>query len=442
MKVAIIGFGIEGKSALSYWLEQGADVTVCDQNPSLDIPEGVKRQLGMDYLLNLDRFDVIVRTVGMHPRVILEKNPGVHAKITTNINEFLRVCPTKNVIGVTGTKGKGTTSTLIVKMLEAAGKQVFLGGNFGIPAFTFLPQLTEDSWVVLELSSFMLYDVKYSPHIAVCVMVVPEHLDWHDDVEDYIESKANLFRFQNQHDTAIYFADNPTSHRIASASPGRKISYYAEPGAYVKDGDIMIDETVLCKTSDIKLLGEHNWQNACAAATVVWQIVHVPDAIHQVLTTFTGLEHRLEFVREVDGVKYYDDSFGTTPETAEVAIKAFTQPKVLILGGSTKNSNYSQLAQTIAENNIRKVILIGNPSHPVHHSATPDVEAALKAQGVTTIQSLVKPGGATMTEIVAAAKAAAKPGDVVLLSAACASFDMFTDYKDRGNQFKAAVHKL
>lgn len=442
MKVAIIGFGIEGKSALSYWLEQGADVTVCDQNPSLDIPEGVKRQLGMDYLLNLDRFDVIVRTVGMHPRVILEKNPGVHAKITTNINEFLRVCPTKNVIGVTGTKGKGTTSTLIVKMLEAAGKQVFLGGNFGIPAFTFLPQLTEDSWVVLELSSFMLYDVKYSPHIAVCVMVVPEHLDWHDDVEDYIESKANLFRFQNQHDTAIYFADNPTSHRIASASPGRKISYYAEPGAYVKDGDIMIDETVLCKTSDIKLLGEHNWQNACAAATVVWQIVHAPDAIHQVLTTFTGLEHRLEFVREVDGVKYYDDSFGTTPETAEVAIKAFTQPKVLILGGSTKNSNYSQLAQTIAENNIRKVILIGNPSHPVHHSATPDVEAALKAQGVTIIQSLVKPGGAAMAEIVAAAKAAAKPGDVVLLSAACASFDMFTDYKDRGNQFKAAVHKL
>jgi UDP-N-acetylmuramoylalanine--D-glutamate ligase len=338
MNVAIVGFGVEGESALTYWQNKGADITVCDADPQKKVPQGVKTQLGADYLHNLSRFDVIIRTVGMHPKKILDKNPGVQDKITTNIDEFLRVCPTKNVIGVTGTKGKGTTSTLIVKMLEAAGKQVFLGGNYGIPAFSFLPQLTEDSWVVLELSSFMLFDVRRSPHIAVCLMIMPEHLDWHDDAEDYFRAKANLFAHQSPQDIAIYFADNLDSHKIASHSPGRKITYYAPPGAYVENGNIMIDATVLCKTDELKLLGKHNWQNVCAAVTAVWQVGQVPDAIRTVLTTFTGLEHRLEFVRELDGVKYYDDSFGTTPETAQVAVEAFSEPKVLILGGSDKGS--------------------------------------------------------------------------------------------------------
>ena len=430
MQVAIVGFGVEGKSALPYWLEKGAEVTVCDQNPQTEVPEGAHKQLGMEYLNNLDRFDVIVRTVGMHPKIILDKNPGVKDKITTNLDEFLRVCPTKNVIGVTGTKGKGTTSTLIVKMLEAAGKQAFLGGNYGIPAFSFLPKLTEDSWVVLELSSFMLYDMTRSPHIAVCLMVVPEHLDWHADEEEYYNAKANLFAHQKPGDIAIYFADNQVSHKIASHSPGNKITYYAEPGAYVKNGDIMIDETVLCKTADLKLLGEHNWQNACAAATAVWQVVQAPDAIHQILTTFTGLEHRLEFVREVDGVKYYDDSFGTTPETAQVAIHALPQPKVLILGGSDKGSDYNELAKIIATAKMRKVVMIGKMAGKITE--------ALHAAGVTDIT----PGGNNMKEIIATCRAVAQKGDAVLLSTACASFDMFQDYKDRGNQFKAAVHEL
>src|SRR5690606_15031786 len=151
---------------------------------------------------------------------ILEKNPGVADKITTNLDEFLKVCPTRNVIGVTGTKGKGTTSTLILKMLQASGKHAFLGGNYGIPAFSFLPELTADSWVVLELPSYMLYDITRSPHIGVCVMVVPEHLDWHGDAEDYFQSKSNLFARQTPDDIAIYYADNENSKRIASSGQG------------------------------------------------------------------------------------------------------------------------------------------------------------------------------------------------------------------------------
>src|SRR5688500_762128 len=186
MKVAIIGYETEGRLNYEYWLAKGADITICDQDPDKDIPAGVPAQLGPGYLQNLEGFDVVVRTAGINPSIILAANAGLEGKITTAINEFLQVCPTKNVIGVTGTKGKGTTSTLITKLLEASGKQVFLGGNIGVSPFSFLPQLTPDSWVVLELSSFQLYDLKHSPHIGVCLLVVPEHLNWHTDMDDYI----------------------------------------------------------------------------------------------------------------------------------------------------------------------------------------------------------------------------------------------------------------
>jgi UDP-N-acetylmuramoylalanine--D-glutamate ligase len=428
--VAIIGFGIEGQSALHYWQEQGATVTVCSQNPHEAVPDSVAKQLGPDYLHNLDRFDVIMRSAGINPEIILLDNPSVKPKITTVVNEFLRVCPTKNVIGITGTKGKGTTSTLTTKMLQAAGKKVFLGGNIGVSPFDFLAQITPDSWVVLELSSFQLIDLTHSPHIAMCLMVVPEHLNWHADMPDYVNAKSQLFAHQQPNDIAIYFADSPVSHQIASHSPGKKITYYASPGAYIDEGAIVIDNEDICQTSEIKLLGKHNWQNACAAATAVWQVVKSPDAIRKVLTTFTGLEHRLEFVRELDDVAYYDDSFGTTPETAIVALEAFKQPKVVILGGADKGTSFSGLAQAVAHNNVRTAVVIGTTG--------PIIVAALKQAGFEHIVD----GGTTMRTIVDAAHKAAQPGDVVLLSTGCASFGLFTDYKDRGNQFKAVVNEL
>ena len=431
-KVAIVGYGIEGRSALPYWLEKGADVTVCDQNEHVDVPEGIKTQLGSHYLDNLDRFDVIVRTVGMHPKVIWEKNPTVRDKITTNLDEFLRVCPTKNIIGVTGTKGKGTTSTLILKMLEAAGKHAFLGGNYGVPAFSFLPQLTKDSWVVLELSSYMLFDIKHSPHIAVCLMVQPEHLDWHGDENDYFRAKSNLFAHQNEDDIAIYYADNVTSHKIASSSPGRKITYYAEPGAYVKGDRIMIDETVLCTTSELKLLGKHNWQNVCAAVTAFWQVAQMPDAIRSVLTSFTGLPHRLELVREVDGLRYYNDSFGSDPYATMAAIDAIPGRKVAIVGGYERMIPLAEFAKHVKESKeLRSLLLIGQ--------SAARVAEALQKVGYGNFRVTTS---RTMPEIIAEAAELAQKGDAVVLSPGFASFDMFKNFEERGLAFKQAVNNL
>lgn len=431
-QVAIVGYGIEGRSALPYWLEKGAEVTVCDQNEHVEVPAGVKTQLGANYLNNLGRFDVVVRTVGMHPKIILEKNPGIQDKITTNLDEFLRVCPTKNVIGVTGTKGKGTTSTLILKMLETAGKHAFLGGNYGIPAFSFLPQLTEESWVVLELSSYMLYDIRRSPHIAVCLMVQPEHLDWHGDADDYFRAKSNMFAHQHEDDIAIYYAENLDSHKVASSSPGRKITYYAEPGAYVKNGQIMIDETTLCATSELKLLGKHNWQNVCAAVTVFWQVAQLPDVIRKVLTTFTGLPHRLELVREVDSVRYYNDSFGSDPFATIAAIDAIPGNKVMIVGGYERMIPLEALAQHVAKSKgIRSLLLIGQ-------SAARVAEALQKAGYQNFHVSTAK----TMAEVVAEARRLAQKGDAVVLSPGFASFDMFKNFEDRGLQFTEVVGGL
>lgn len=430
MRVAIVGFGIEGSSAYTYWHKLGADITICDRDTTKVVPEGVATQLGPDYLHTLDQFDVVVRTAGIHPEIILAANPGIEDKITTVIDEFLRVCPTKNVIGVTGTKGKGTTSTLITRMLEASGEHVLWGGNIGVPPLDFITEVTPESWVVLELSSFQLHDVRHSPHIGVCLMVVPEHLNWHQDMDEYILAKAHMFEFQTPTDYAIYFAENDLSRKIAAYSPGLKIPYFTEPGAYVDGDTIVIAGQAICQVDELRLLGEHNWQNACAAVTALWQITQNVQAIRSVLTNFSGLEHRIEFVREVNNIKYYDDSFGTTPETAIVAIKAFKEPKVIILGGSSKGVSFDELAQTIYTHNVRHVVLIGETG--------PAIEAALKPLGYTAISQ----GGDTMQQMVATAQKAAQPGDILLLSPACASFGLFPNYKERGNQFKAIVEAL
>lgn len=433
MKVAILGFGIEGRSAYSYWSEKGAEITICDQNKQLAAPKDAKTKLGDDYLKGLDAYDVVCRTASINPTAILEATPGIADKITTVINEFLRVCPTKNTIGITGTKGKGTTSTLIARMLEAAGKSVFLGGNIGRSPLDFLPEVTPDSWVVLELSSYQLSDIKYSPHIAVGLMVSPEHLTWHEDLDDYIEAKTNLFRHQEPDDIAIYYADNEVSHRLASVSPGAKITYYAAPGAYIKDEAVVIDNTELCKTNELRLLGKHNWQNVCAAVTAVWQVTQDVAAIRSVLTTFSGLPHRLEFVREFEGVLFYNDSFASAPPAATAAIEAIPGPKILILGGYDRLLPLQDLATSIKahETEVKNVLLIGV-------SAQRTSEALAKAGYTQYFISSAR----TMEEVVTDARRLAAAGDAIILSPGFPSFDMFKNFEDRGDQFKQVVNGL
>jgi UDP-N-acetylmuramoylalanine--D-glutamate ligase len=432
VKIAIVGFDIEGKSSYEYLTQLGGhEITICDQNDAVEVPEGVATQLGASYLHDLERFDVIVRTAGLQPSKILAENPDVADRITSHINLFYGGTPTKNIIGVTGTKGKGTTSTLISEMLKAAGKDVWLGGNIGVPPLSFVDQLTEQSWVVLELSSFQLIDCHYAPQVGVCLMIVPEHLNWHADMDEYVSAKSRLFARQSASDVAIYNANNELSEQVARAGKGRLVPYLRAPGATIENDVITIDGNAIVGVNELKLLGKHNWENVCAAVTAVWHAgVHDIEAMRTVLRDFSGLEHRLEFVREVGGVKYYNDSFGTTPETAIVAIQAFAEPKVIVLGGSDKGADYGELAKIVASGNVRTALLIGETA--------PKLRLALESAGFTNIQN----GGTNMSEIMQNIVNAAQPGDVVLLSTANASFDMFENYKDRGEQFKQAVQAL
>ena len=234
MKIAIIGYGLQGASSYKYWRD-GNSITICDQNEIKDPPRDVELLIGEDHLKNLNDFDLIGRSPSVHPRDIISANgEQIKDKITTNTNEFFKVCPSKNKIGVTGTKGKGTTSSLITKMLEAGGKKVHLGGNIGTPPLEMLEAgINESDYVVLELANFQLIDLKYSPHIAVCLMVVPEHQDWHEGMEEYVTAKKQLFIHQTPSDIAIYYSDNEISKDIASsgATPGRRWRFrYIGPG--------------------------------------------------------------------------------------------------------------------------------------------------------------------------------------------------------------------
>jgi len=451
MKIALVGWGIENQSAYKYFGAGHQYLIVSESKPSDPVPEAEnvrlqyldeERPVGMvslvenlNYLEGVDKAELVIfqPTARKNLQKFFGDNTSFWSKAKTAQHIFFENVQTKNIIGITGTKGKGTTSTLIAKILEAAGKKVFLAGNIGKSVLDILPQVTSEDWVVLELSSFQLQDFSYSPHIGICLMITPEHLDWHANMNDYVQAKSNLFRHQKDDDIAVYFADNQYSREIASYSRGKKIPYFRQPGAHVReDGHIVVGSPTLeiIDKRDVKLLGEHNLQNICAALTVFWEISQDKQAAQRVLASFSGLEHRLEFVREKDGIKYYDDSFGTTPETAIVAIKSFVQPKILILGGSDKGSSFDRLVDQVIKSRTRKVITIGKTG--------PKIAELLRQRGFKDIVE----GASTMSDMVAQAQAAAQPGDVVLLSCGCASFGLFKDYKDRGNQFKQEVEKL
>lgn len=311
MNIAIVGYGEQGRSAFEYYFNQSHVVVICDQREDIEIPPGALDKLGPDYLLNLHEFDLIVRSPSVHPQTILDANidhPEIIDKITSNTNEFFNVCPAP-IIGVTGTKGKGTTSTLIARILEEAGKTVHLGGNIGIPPLDLLKHKIADSdIVVLELANYQLIDLKKSPHIAVCLMIVEEHLDWHKDMYEYVHSKQQIFAHQSPSDIAIYNANNVYSTEIMEASPAHKKIPYDVPnpeqspiftdGAYVIGNDIKFAGKTICHTKEVKLLGRHNLQNVCAAIAATWDLIdHRANVIKNVLKDFSGLPHRLEPVR-------------------------------------------------------------------------------------------------------------------------------------------------
>jgi len=441
MKIAILGFADQGKSSYQYWNAPENEITICDSDANTSVPENAKARLGKNYLNNLDEFDLLIRTPALHPRLIKGANPdspNILDRVWTNTNEFLKICPTRNIIGITGTKGKGTTSTLVTRMLEATGRRVHLGGNIGTPPLEMLQnEIKTQDWVVLELANFQLIDLKASPRIAACLMIEPEHLNWHADMSEYVDAKRQLFVHQAPDDIAVFYANNHYSEMIAKSSKGILIPYMQEPGAYVKetpDGDIIvINGQKVCDTKDIKLLGKHNWQNVCAAVTIVWNIVQDTDAIRTVIKNFHGLPHRLEKVRELDGVAYYNDSFSSAPGATIAAIEAIPSNKILVVGGVDKNLDQNELARQILQHNdqIRRIIIIGEIAERLKET--------LLSHGVMNLDVLQD---VSMNDVVEHAKDIASPGDNVILSPGTSSFDMFKNFEDRGNQFKSAVNNL
>lgn len=435
MNVAVIGYGRQGQSAAEYWHKKGASITVCDQKENIQLPGWITPKLGPDHLKNLDVFDLIIRSPIVHPAIIVKENsPGILTKVTSTTNEFLSVCPTKNIIGVTGTKGKGTTSTLIAKILEADGKKVHLGGNIGLdPLLLLKNNIQKNDWVVLELANFQLIDLKKSTHIAVCLMVDVEHLDWHQDFEEYIDSKQQLFINQTKNDIAIYYPKNGYSISIASASQGIQIPYLQKPGAYIENDQLCIEDQIICDVSDIKLIGKHNWQNVCAAVTAVWQITHNIQSIKKAISAFSGLPHRIEFVSKKNGVSFYNDSFATGQGATIAAINAIKEPKVLILGGHDRELELDNLFDEIKahKQDISTCILIGATSIKL-------------AEGIrnTGLVNYEVSNAKTMKEIVELAYSRANNGDSVVFSPGFASFDMFDNFEDRGDQFREQVLAL
>ncbi|MGA2968078.1 MAG: UDP-N-acetylmuramoyl-L-alanine--D-glutamate ligase [Candidatus Levyibacteriota bacterium] len=425
-KIAVVGEGIEGVSSAKFLKAKGAEVTILD-----------KKQ-GEDYLEGLDKYDLVVRSPGVRIST-LEKFVS-REKITSQTKIFFDLCPCE-IIGVTGTKGKGTTASLIHEMLIKQGFNAYLGGNIGLPPFEFLDKLNVQSKVVLELSSFQLMDLKKSPHIAVMLMITSEHLDWHSSIDEYIDAKRNLVRGQNEKDFVILNRDYPATNESDIQTKGKAFHISREreamdEGCFVRDGKVWLRvdgrETQIIDTNEILLPGKHNFENVCAATMAAHLAGVSKENIAWVIKTFKGLEHRLELVATINGVRYYDDSFSTTPETAIAAIQAFTELEILILGGSSKNSDFSELGSVIAKaSNVKAIIGIGVEWERIKSQITNP-----KSQ-IPTIE-----GAKDMKTIVAAVAKIAQPGDVILLTPACASFDMFKNYKDRGEQFKEEVLKL
>lgn len=448
--VGVIGAGIEGLSSAGYFKNEGAYVTVLDQKPVDQLDQeivqklnqlGIRTKFSPDCLEKLDDYEILVRTPGIRPDISqLQKAQNLGKTITSNTKVFFEHC-SATIIGVTGTKGKGTTATLIAEILKGAGKKVFLGGNIGTPALDLLANLSSEDYVVLELSSFQLFDLEKSPHVAVVLMVVQEHLDWHKDVTEYKEAKFNISRFQNPQDFSIVNVDYPISREFLNIGQGKKLQISTKEelsnGVFLTNDQIYrrvgaAAERVL-STTEVGLVGKHNLENIIAAVAAVTSLGVEVRPIAEVIKGFKGLEHRLEFVREINGVKYYNDSFSTTPETAIAAIKSFTQPEIIILGGSDKGSDYSELGQTIVNtSNIKAVILIGQMG--------PKIKEAMEKAG--EFKGQIKDGAKNMAEIYSQIKEVADSGDVVLLSPACASFGMFKNYKERGRLFKEEVSGL
>ncbi len=395
---------------------------------------------GENYLNKLKGFNLIFRSPSCLPTVPqLELEAQRGAIVTTEIEMLIEMCPAK-IIGVTGSDGKTTTTSLINSILKKAGYNTWLGGNIGTPLFTKLPEMKEDDIVVLELSSFQLMEMKISPNISVITNITPNHLNIHKDYQEYIESKKNIFKYQNDDGILVLNYDNEITRNCSKEANGKVIFFSSKErleNGYIVDNKIIKEckdgvRKYILDTKEVKLRGAHNFENIATALAATATLVDSDIAV-EAIKEFESVEHRLELVREIDGVKWYNDSVSSSPTRTNAGLYSYDEDIVLIAGGYDKNLDYTPIAKPIVEK-VKCLILMGQTSGKIFDAVKEELEVQGKQLPIYMCNNL--------QETIDIAKKQAKAGDVVLFSPASASFDMFKNFADRGNQFKELVNKI
>ena len=439
-KIAVLGLGVSNRPLVRLLLEFGCDVTGCDRTPreKLDAEvleletAGCKLHVGDGYLDGVEA-DLLFRTPGMHPG-----NPAIEAlrcrgaEVTSEMEVFFEVCPCQ-IIAVTGSDGKTTTTTLISEMLKAAGKKVWLGGNIGTPLLPRCREMAETDFAVVELSSFQLMDMTRSPQRAVVTNLAPNHLDIHKDMDEYVDAKKNIFRYQSAGGKLVLNADNAITASFMGNGETVFFSRKAKTnGVWEENGMIYRRGEPVLASADILIPGTHNIENYMAAIAAVEGLVE-DDTIRQVAKTFGGVEHRIELVRVKDGVKFYNDSIASSPSRTIAGLRSFKEKVILIAGGYDKHIPYDVLGPEICLH-VKKLFLGG--------ATGPKIRDAVTACGEYDPEKLPIVDCGDFESAVRAAAAAATEGDIVLMSPASAAFDQFKNFMVRGEFFKKLVREL
>ena len=448
-KVAIIGLGVSNIPLLDYMYNLKANVTVFDDREIDKISKEVLDKVteysfdfsyGANSLNKLNGYDIIFRSPSCMPtKLELKAEEQRGAIITTEIEMFMKIFPGK-VIGITGSDGKTTTTSLIYEILKNNGYNCYLGGNIGIPLFTKLNEMKPKDIAVLELSSFQLMNMQISPHISVITNITPNHLNIHSSYEEYIDAKKNIFKYQDEKGIVILNYDNDITRECKNEAEGKVIFFSSNTKL---DDGIILDNFIIkeCKnklrrhivnTDDLMLRGKHMHEDVCAAIAATSSLVNIEETI-DVIKRFKGVEHRLEFVRELNGVKWFNDSIGTSPTRTIAGLYSFNQRITLIAGGYDKNLDYKPLAKPILEN-VDNLVLIGQTAGKIFDAVKEESEKQNKSIKIYMCDDF--------KETILTAKKVTKSGDIVLFSPASASFDMFKDFADRGNKFKELVNNL
>ena len=443
-KVAVVGIGVSNIPLINFLLELGAKVTAFDKKTKEqlgDVAEnfdnkGVKLELGEGYLAKLTGFEVVFKTPSMRidsEALVRAKSEGAY--ITSEMEEFVKYTKGK-VFAVTGSDGKTTTTTIISKLLEAQGYKTWVGGNIGTPLFAQIEEIKDEDKVVLELSSFQLMTMKEEINVAVCTNLSPNHLDMHKDMQEYIDAKKNIFLYQDVDDVLIVNRENDITYGFEKEAKGKVEEFSSkrviENGAYYKDGVLYVEGKEVCRKGNIVIKGMHNVENYLAAFLATKDDVSIEN-MKKVAETFSGVEHRCELVRELKGVKYYNDSIASSPTRTLAGLRAFDEKVILIAGGYDKHIPFEPLAYE-GYPYIKELILIGATSDKIQDAFDKlEAEKGIKVN----IQRADTFEGAIML-----AKDTAKSGDIVTLSPACAAFDLFPNFMVRGKKFKEIVNSL